>query len=98
MLLERSVAGAGDGRSGDSAGIGELTEKLGVTATAVRQRIDRLLEQGLIGREKVVEGRGRPTFRYRLTVEGYRRSGADPVALADAMWREILALPDDFKQ
>ncbi|TWU05606.1 helix-turn-helix transcriptional regulator [Stieleria varia] len=80
---------------GDSASIGQLTECLGVTATAVRQRIERLLQQGLIDREKVVEGRGRPTFRYRLTVEGYRRSGADPTELADAMWREILALPDE---
>ena len=37
-------------RGGKSAGIGELTEELGVTATAVRQRIDRLLEMGLIRR------------------------------------------------
>lgn len=86
---------AGESESNDSADIGQLTRRLGVTATAVRQRIDRLLDLGLIDREKVVVGRGRPTFRYRLTVEGYRRSGADAVALADAMWREILALPDE---
>ncbi len=81
-------------RRGDAAGVGELTEMLGVTATAVRQRVDRLLEMGLIEREKVVAGRGRPTYRYRLTVIGHRRAGANPTELADAMWREILLIED----
>jgi predicted ArsR family transcriptional regulator len=82
-------------RGGEAAGIGELTEMLGVTATAVRQRVDRLLEMGLIEREKVVAGRGRPTFRYRLTVQGHQRAGANPTELADAMWREILLIADE---
>ncbi len=82
-------------RGGDAIGIGELTEKLSVTATAVRQRIERLLEMGLIDREKIVAGRGRPTYRYRLTVVGFRRVGANPADLADAMWREILAIEDE---
>jgi predicted ArsR family transcriptional regulator len=80
---------------GDAKGICELTEKLGVTATAVRQRIDRLLEMGLIDREKIVAGRGRPTYQYRLTVVGFRRAGANPADLADAMWREVLAIEDE---
>lgn len=82
-------------RGGETIGVGELTEILGVTATAVRQRIDRLLEMELIEREKMVAGRGRPTYRYRLTVAGYRRAGANPADLADAMWREILAIEDE---
>jgi predicted ArsR family transcriptional regulator len=82
-------------RAGESMGIGELTEKLGVTATAVRQRVERLLEMGLIDREKMVAGRGRPTYRYRLTVLGHRSAGANPVDLADAMWREILLIADE---
>lgn len=81
-------------RGGDSLGVGELTECLGVTATAVRQRIERLLSMGLIEREKIVAGRGRPTYRYRLTVAGHRWAGADPAELAEAMWCEILTLPD----
>jgi len=82
-------------RRGDSFAVGELTTLLGVTATAVRQRIERLLKMGLIDREKVVAGRGRPTFRYRLTVTGHRDAGANPADLADAMWREILAVEDE---
>ena len=81
-------------RDGEAIGIGDLTEKLGVTATAVRQRIERLLEMGLIEREKIVAGRGRPTFQYRLTLIGHRRTGTNPADLADAMWREILAIED----
>lgn len=80
-------------RSGEPKVIGDLTEMLGVTATAVRQRIERLLAIGLITREKVVAGRGRPTFRYSLTPAGYRRAGADPADLAESMWTEIVALP-----
>lgn len=83
-----------DHSAGDSFGIGLLTEQLGVTATAVRQRIERLLEMGLIEREKIVHGRGRPIYQYRLTVKGHRRSGASPSDIAEAMWREILAIPD----
>ncbi len=81
-------------RGGESLSIGELTDLLGVTATAIRQRIERLLEIGLIDREKVVAGRGRPTYQYRLTIAGHRSAGANSSDLADAMWREIQAIPD----
>ena len=81
-------------RAGDALGVEEMIESLGVTATAVRQRVQRLLELGLIDREKIVAGRGRPTYRYRLTVVGHRRAGANASDLADAMWREIIQLED----
>lgn len=81
-------------RGGSSMTIDELKQRLGVTATAVRQRIERLLEAGLIEREKVVVGRGRPLFRYTLTVDGHRYAGADSSEFAEAMWREIMMLRD----
>lgn len=80
--------------SGESFNIGDLTESLRVTATAVRQRIDRMLERGLIEREKVVAGRGRPTYSYRITDSGRRVSAADVTELAEALWREILSIDD----
>ncbi|HBJ35217.1 MAG TPA: ArsR family transcriptional regulator [Planctomycetaceae bacterium] len=79
---------------GGQTGIGDLISKLGVTATAIRQRIERLLDAGLIEREKVVSGRGRPSFVYRLTDRGRWCAGADPSDLAEAMWQEILELDD----
>ena len=82
-------------RGKDSVGIGELIEALGVTATAVRQRIDRLLQLGLVARHKVVSGRGRPTYQYHLTVDGLRQAGTNSAALTEAMWHEILAIEDD---
>ena len=71
-------------RDGRTLSIDELKEGLGVTATAVRQRIERLLASGLIEREKVVAGRGRPIFRYRLTVD--QRRLASRVAAAGSSY------------
>ena len=78
-----------------SAGIGDLTEALGVTATAIRQRIDRLIADGLLDREKIVAGRGRPTYRYRLTLAGQQAAGAKTSDLATALWQEVIAIEDE---
>ena len=43
--------------------IQDLIEQLSVTATAVRQRLDRLEQLRLIVKEKQGVGRGRPSFR-----------------------------------
>jgi len=48
-------------------GVSELSGLNHVTATAVRQRLVRLMEQGLVGREIARAGRGRPSHRYQLT-------------------------------
>lgn len=82
-------------RAGKCMGVGGLTEELGVTATAVRQRIDRLMDKGLVEREKLVSGRGRPTFCYKLTVAGHQKAGADPTDLAEALWREVISIADE---
>ncbi|MEM0926004.1 MAG: ArsR family transcriptional regulator [Planctomycetota bacterium] len=81
-------------QSGDWFSVGDLTDALGVTATAVRQRVERLLERELIEREKIVAGRGRPTYHYRVTEAGRRESGADSTHLAEAMWRELTSIDD----
>lgn len=87
ILLERQV-------DADGMSIADLSKRLEVTATAVRQRLDRLAEAGLIEREKVGQGRGRPQFRYHLTKMGRRVGGASYVDLANALWQEILELPN----
>ena len=80
---------------GQAWSVGDLIKPMGVTATAIRQRLERLLDAGLIEREKLATGRGRPAFGYRLTEQGRRCAGADPGVLAEAMWQELLELPDE---
>ena len=52
------------------------------------------MEQGLIVREKVKAGRGRPSHRYRLTPTGKRAPGSNYADLATALWQEVCAVDD----
>lgn len=96
---------AGDYRDSDASvvdllrgdvclGIGELAERLGVTATAVRQRLDRLMRAGLVERSTVSRPRGRPAHAYRLTDAGRRLGGDNFKDLAMVLWREVRGIPD----
>jgi predicted ArsR family transcriptional regulator len=88
-------------RVDDRLGIGDLAKRLGVTATAVRQRLDRLMRAGLVGRTTVSGGlsaagepgvnrmRGRPSHVYSLTEKGRRTGGDNFRDLALVLWREI---------
>jgi len=88
-------------RTDEGLGIGELSKRLGVTATAVRQRLDRLMRAGLVGRTTVSGGhsdggrravgrlRGRPSHVYNLTEKGRRTGGDNFRDLAMVLWREI---------
>ena len=71
--------------------ISQLVEASEVTATAVRQRLNRLMAQGMVQRERVRNappategqtdgqaakiGRGRPRHRYMLTEKARRQAG-----------------------
>ena len=77
-----------------SLGIGDLSSALGVTATAVRQRLDRLMRQGLVAREAVGGRRGRPAHEYSLTDAGRRAGGDNFRDLAVVLWREIRGVRD----
>jgi len=81
-------------RQQDEMTISGLTEAMGVTATAVRQRLVRLLEQELIERSKAPSTRGRPRYIYRLTTRGRRRTGENFADLAIALWHEIQEIQD----
>jgi predicted ArsR family transcriptional regulator len=81
-------------RKRESLGVGELAELMDVTATAVRQRLNRLLAQGYIDRLVVRSGRGRPGHRYVLTDKGRRKTGANFADLAIALWQEIRDIKD----
>ena len=72
----------------------ELTTAMGVTPTAVRQRLARLQQQGLVEREISKAGRGRPHHRYSLTELARRRAGNNFADLAIVLWRELRAVRD----
>lgn len=81
-------------RRAASHSISDLAGALGVTATAVRQRLNRLMAQGFVERKAVREGRGRPSHRYELTRQGRRIAGANFEDLAIALWQEIRQIRD----
>src|SRR5687768_16921676 len=74
--------------------VSQLAAAMQVTATAVRQRLVRLLAQGDIERATQRAGRGRPRHRYALTEKGRRRAGANFADLAIALWQEIREIKD----
>jgi len=73
--------------------ISDLASALGVTATAVRQRLDRLIRSGLVEKEAADAGprrsRGRPAHAYRLTSKGRQLGGDNFRDLAMVLWHEI---------
>ena len=68
--------------------VSELTDAMEVTATAVRQRLVRLLSQDAIQREATWHGRGRPRHRYWLTEKGMGLTGSHFTTLAATLWQE----------
>jgi DeoR family suf operon transcriptional repressor len=78
----------------DALGVGDLATALGVTATAVRQRLDRLMKTGIVERAAVGGRRGRPSHAYTLTATGRRLGGDNFHDLALVLWREIRGVRD----
>lgn len=74
--------------------IQEIGDAVGVTATAVRQRLTRLQDLGYVARDLERAGRGRPHHRYRITDKGMRQLGDNYSDLALILWREIRSIND----
>jgi predicted ArsR family transcriptional regulator len=77
-----------------SCTISDLVKYAGVTATAIRQRLHRLMEQNLVVRQAEVAGRGRPTHRYSLSPAGMRCGGDNYEDLATVLWTELRAVEE----
>ncbi|MCC7475479.1 MAG: MarR family transcriptional regulator [Pirellulales bacterium] len=82
-------------RKRGAATVSELVAQMGVTATAVRQRITRLAAEGLIERKTERIGRGRPNHRYTLTAKGERTAGDNFADMASVLWEELRAVEDE---
>jgi predicted ArsR family transcriptional regulator len=81
-------------RRAPAQSIAELARAMGVTATAVRQRLTRLMAQGLVRRTVLREGRGRPRHQYELTGLGRKSAGVNFADLAMALWHELRQIAD----
>ena len=76
------------------ASVQRLCEELGVTPTAVRQRLARLTAAGAVERKAVREGRGRPHHAYTVSDRGRRAVGDNYSDLAAVLWRGLRDLPE----
>jgi predicted ArsR family transcriptional regulator len=74
--------------------IASLVAEMGVTATAVRQRLQRLMAEGLVERRAERKTRGRPNHRYSLTEKGERSAGNNFADMAQVLWEEVKSVPD----
>ena len=74
--------------------VAQMASETQVTATAVRQRLTRMLAGGEIQRKAEKAGRGRPAHRYEITDKGRRKGGNNFSDLAIALWEEVRHIQD----
>ena len=77
-----------------SGTISEICGSVGVTATAVRQRLVRLQGQGFVSRMMVRSGRGRPHFVYQVSEPGLKQLGENYSDLALILWQEMQGIEE----
>ncbi len=77
-----------------SGTVQELCELVGVTATAVRQRLVRLQDHGMVARTMVRSGRGRPYFVYQVSEVGLNQLGENYSDLALILWQEMQSIEE----
>ena len=80
-------------RTKGAMSISEVATATEVTATAVRQRLTRLIGQGMVARDVTRSGRGRPSHRYSLTDKARRQVGTNFADLAIVLWNELRRSP-----
>lgn len=77
--------------------VAEMAESVGVTSTAVRNRLNRLVGLGLVERRSEAAGRGRPHHTYQASFEANRSLGQNYADLAVVLWDELMKSVDDPK-
>ncbi len=77
-----------------TVGVSDIEKLLGVTRTAVRQRLNRLMAEGVIERVAEKQPRGRPSHKYSLTLKGERLAGDNYVDLVEVLWEELREIKD----
>ena len=77
--------------------VAEMGEALGVTPTAIRNRLTRLVGSGMVERRSETGARGRPRHTYRASVEAHKQLGQNYADLAVALWGELMQTGEDRK-
>ncbi|ODT98509.1 MAG: transcriptional regulator [Planctomycetes bacterium SCN 63-9] len=75
----------------------EMSRELGVTPTAVRNRLMRLLETGMVERQAEQVGRGRPRHAYQASDLARKQLGQNYADLAVILWEEMMKTVEDTK-
>lgn len=74
-----------------------MAQAMGVTATAIRVRLNRLVGTGLVERQAEHGGRGRPRHTYQASAEAHRKLGQNYADLAVVLWEEMMQTVEDRK-
>ena len=74
--------------------ISDIMQHSAVTRTAVHERLLRLMSEGLVERELVRGGRGRPSYRYSLSPKARKLAGNNFADLAAVLWQQVLGIED----
>jgi len=77
--------------------VAEMVLALGVTPTAIRNRLTRLVGSGMVERRTEPGTRGRPKHTYRASAEANKRLGQNYADLAVALWGELMQAVGDRK-
>jgi predicted ArsR family transcriptional regulator len=77
--------------------VAEIGDRLGVTPTAVRNRLTRLVESGMVERRAEQGGRGRPKHTYQASVTAQKMLGQNYADLAVILWDEMMRTVEDRK-
>lgn len=77
--------------------VAEMAAALGVTATAIRNRLTRLVGSGMVERKSAQGGRGRPKHTYEASLAAHKRLGQNYADLAVVLWDEMMRTVEDRK-
>jgi DeoR family suf operon transcriptional repressor len=78
--------------------ISDIGQHFSITRTAVRERLLRLMGEGLVDRELVRGGRGRPNYGYLLSPKARELAGNNFADLAAVLWQEVLRIEDSRRR
>jgi predicted ArsR family transcriptional regulator len=82
-------------RRGGPLSVVEMAATLGVTDTAIRNRLARLVGARLVERHAEHRGRGRPRDVYQVSVEAQKQLGQNYADLALVLWEELMSTVED---